>query len=359
MATAPDRRNFDTLAPEFSVKTGGQDLPQTAKADLVALAVLEDVDGPSMFTFTVLGWDGVEMKVKWMDDDLFKEGKPVELQMGYTDNMQFVFKGEITGLEPVFEKKRPPTLTVRGYDRRHRLMRKRKTRSFLNMKDSDIASQIAGDAGLRPDVRDSGMTLEYVLQHNQTDLEFLGQRADRIGYEVVVVDRTLYFRPRKKDEGGVLTLNRDVELLEFFPRLSTVGQVEEIVVRGWDPKEKKELVGRSSTGDESPLLGQSASGPDVVGQAFGRTGGVSVDRPVHSQEEADQLARGWFGEMALHYIVGHGLCIGEPTLRAGSVVKIEGLGKRFSGRYYVTSTEHQFKKSTGYRTSFTVRRNAT
>jgi uncharacterized protein len=359
MATAPDRRSFDTLAPEFSVKTGGQDLPQAAKADLVALAVVEDVDAPSMFTFTILGWDGVEMKVKWMDDDLFQEGKPVELQMGYRDSRQFVFKGEITGLEPVFEKKRPPTLTVRGYDRRHRLMRKRKTRSFLNMKDSDIASQIASDAGLRPGVQDTRMTLEYVLQHNQTDLEFLEQRADRIGYEVVVVDRTLYFRPRKKDEGEVLTLNRDVELLDFFPRLSTVGQVEELVVCGWDPKEKKELVGRSSTGDESPLLGQSASGPDMVGQTFGKTGGVSVDRPVHSQEEADQIARGWFGEMALRYIVGHGLCIGEPTLRAGSVVKIEGLGKRFSGRYYVTSTEHQFKKTTGYRTGFSVRRNAT
>lgn len=359
MAAAPARRNFDTLSPEFDVRIAGQDLPPKAKADLVAVAAVEDVDAPGMFTLTLVGWDGLEMKVKWMDDDLFKEGNAVELQIGYTGKLQFMFKGEITGLEPVFENRRPPTLTVRGYDRRHRLMRKRKTRSFLNMKDSDIASQIAADAGLRPDVKDTRVTLEYVLQHNQTDLEFLGQRADRIGYEVVVVDRTLSFRPRKTDEGEVLTLSRDVELLEFFPRLSTVGQVEEIVVRGWDPKEKKELIGRSSTGDESPLLGRSASGPDMVGQAFEKTGGVSVDSPVHSQEEADQLARGWFGEMALHYIVGHGLCIGEPTLRAGSVVNIEGLGERFSGRYYVTSTEHQFKKSTGYRTGFAVRRNAT
>jgi hypothetical protein len=32
---------------------------------------------------------------------------------------------------------------------------------------------------------------------------------------------------------------------------------------------------------------------------------------------------------------------------------------RFSGSYYVTSTEHSYKPSIGYRTAFSVRRNAT
>jgi phage protein D len=33
--------------------------------------------------------------------------------------------------------------------------------------------------------------LPYVLQHNQTDLEFLAVRARRINFEVVVTDRDL------------------------------------------------------------------------------------------------------------------------------------------------------------------------
>jgi uncharacterized protein len=41
------------------------------------------------------------------------------------------------------------------------------------------------------------------------------------------------------------------------------------------------------------------------------------------------------------------------------VVKIEGIGTRFSGSYYVTSTEHAFGPSQGYRTKFSARRNAT
>ena len=72
--------------------------------------------------------------------------------MGYRDNMKTLFKGEITGLEPEFPKDESPKLTVTGYDRRHRLMGKRKSRTFLNMKDSEIANQIAGDWSLTPKI---------------------------------------------------------------------------------------------------------------------------------------------------------------------------------------------------------------
>jgi phage protein D len=81
--------------------------------------------------------------------------------------------------------------------------------------------------------------------------------------------------------------------------------------------------------------------------------------PVLDQAEADQLARGWFSEMALTYVEGQGVCIGEPKLRPGVLVQIEGVGRRFSGSYYVTSTEHSYRSSTGYRTAIGVRRNAT
>lgn len=353
------RDQFDTLAPEFSVKVNGSPLPNDALADMISLSVLEDVDAASMFSVTLSGWDSVQMKAKWIDDPLFREGNPVEIGFGYQDKTPALMTGEITGIEPEFLLAGAPTLTLRGHDRRHRLMRARRTRSFTNCKDSDIASRLASEAGLRPDVQDSKVSLPYVLQHNQTDLEFLMTRALRIGYEVVVQDRTLLFRPRKADESPVLTLHREVELLEFRPRLSTLGQVPEFEVRGWSAKDKKEIVGRASVGDESKLMDGSNSGPSAVRRAFDTGATARVTQPVQNQEEADQLATRGFVEMALRYVRAEGLCIGEPRLKAGTVVKIEGLGERFSGLYYITSTEHRFAKRKGYRTAFSARRNAT
>ena len=45
-------------------------------------------------------------------------------------------------------------------------------------------------------------------------------------------------------------------------------------------------------------------------------------------------------------------------MAAGVLVQIEGIGKRFSGAYYVMSTEHSYRPGTGYRTVIGVRRNA-
>jgi len=353
------RNDFDTLAPEFSLRVNGTPLPNDAAADLIDVAVLEDVDAMSMFTFSLTCYDSAEMKVKWVDDALFREGNPVEIEMGYRDNKTTLFSGEITGLEPAFPEASPPTLTVRGYDRRHRLMRERKTRSYTDAKDSDIASQLAGTAGLKPQVEDTKVTLPYVLQHNQTDLEFLLSRARRIDYEVVVQDRTLIYRPRKTDGGEVLTLRREIELLDFRPRMTTMGQVEELLVKGWSAKDKKEIVGRSGAGDVKSLMAGKASGASSVQSLFGKSGSASVVSAVQSQADADAVAKQRFGEMALGYIRGEGVCIGEPKMCAGIVVKIEGLGKRFSGLYYVTSTEQRFSTKKGYRTRFAARRNAT
>jgi phage protein D len=54
-------------------------------------------------------------------------------------------------------------------------------------------------------------------------------------------------------------------------------------------------------------------------------------------------------------LMGTGSTVGLPDLRASSVVYLDGLGKRFSGRYFVTGTTHTIGDS-GYTTQFECRR---
>jgi len=353
------RDNFNTLTPEFAVRVNGSALPQSAIADLVRISVLDDVDATGMFEITFNAWNTAEMKPRWMDDALFQEGNPVDIAFGFRDQTTPLLSGEITCLEPDFPEGRSPTLTVRGHDRRHRLMRARRTRSFLKMKDSDIVCQIASEAGLDPKVTDSGASLPYVMQHNQTDLEFLMARARRIAFELLVDNRALVFRPRKIDGSAALTLHREVELLSFHPRLSTLGQVTSWDVRGWDPAQKKEIVAHAGSGDAGKLLGGSKSGPQATQRAFSAVAASRVEMPVQSQDEADAMAKRGYAEMALGYVRADGVCIGDPRLHAGMLVEIAGLGKRFSGPYYLTSVEHCFAPKKGFRTSFSARRNST
>lgn len=354
----PVSLDIQKMVPTFRVRINGADLPSQAAIDVISVEVHEDLNAASMFALRLINWDMFGLRVTWADHQLFSEGNKVEVQMGYVDNIETIITGEITGLEPEFSAEEVPALTVRGYDLRHRLLRGRKTRTFVKVTDSDIITQIAGESDLTANSEDTGVIYDYVLQHNQSDLEFLQNRARRIGYEVFVEDNMLFWRPHRIMMKEEVTLARDADLVEFYPRSSTLSQASSISVRGWNPKSKDKIVGEAKIGDEATTMEGRTIGPAIAEEAFGQAMTASIDRPVLSQAEADQMALGQFNEVALAYIKGQGMCNGRTDLKPGMLIRVEGVGERFGGIYYVTSTRHTYSPQRGYRTGFTVRRNA-
>lgn len=344
--------------PVVSVLVNGSPLPVEAEPCVTSVAVESDVTVPSMFTIELNPQRDRSREMQWIDDELFAIGTAVEVKMGYGSELSTLITGEITGLEPFFIMSAGPRLIVRGYDRRHRLLRGRKSRTFSQQKDSDIASAIAAEAGLTAGAEDSQVVHDHVFQANQTNMEFLQSRARRINYEVAVDGSKLLFRPAKNAESEILTLKMEDDVLEFFPRLSTMRQVTEFEVTAWDPKQKKAIKASSKVGDEVSLMGGQQSGGDLSQSAFGDAVGKVGDRPVMTQAEADQYAAGGFNSAALALISGSGICRGRGDLQPGKVIKIDGLGTRFSGQYYVTAALHRYTPRLAYHTEFFFRRNA-
>jgi phage protein D len=355
----PSKPANPTRVPALRLRINGADVSEEIAADLVSATIHDDLDAPGMFTLRLINWDMNKLAVTWADDQRFAEGGKIEVQMGYVDHVKTILAGEITGLEPEFAADEVPMLTVRGYDRRHRLMRGQRTRTFTKMKDSDIARQVITDAGLSVQATDSGSPVNYVLQHNQSDMEFLQQRASMIGYELAIDGEKILFRPRQNAKSATLTLDRTDDLIEFMPRLSTLAQTGNVVVRGWDVQQKEAVMAKASAGSETTTMGGRTSGPRATSTAFGTASATTIIQPTLTKADADRLAKSQFNTMALAYINGEGLSIGRTDLRAGMVVAINGVGKRFSGAYYIISTRHIFSPDRGYRTAFTFRRNAT
>jgi phage protein D len=347
----------EVARPRVEINIDGAALPVEIALRVHRVWVDEDAGLPGMFSFDVAGGDA-ENETAWIDGSTFPLGGAVEIKMGYGDALQSLIEAEITGLEPAFTRAGRPSLTVRGHDRRHRLLRGRKTRSFVQQKDSDIASTIASEAGLTAQAEDSQVVHDYVLQANQTDMEFLQERARRIEYEIVVEGRTLHFRHVQNDQAEALTLTPDDDLLEFFPRLSTLAQAGEFALRGWSPKDKKEIVATARSGDEASTMGGSDSGAALAETAFGGAAVLLSDTPVFTQAEADQLALAHFNRALLQLVSADGVCTGRTDLRPGLVIKIDGVGTRFAGQYYVAATSHRYLPSQAYRTHFALRRNA-
>lgn len=345
-------------APTFKVLVNGSELPDEAALDILELSVSDYVEGAGSFTITFNNWNSQTQEFKYVDGDLLAEGAKVEVKVGFVDDEKSMMQGEVTALEPEFAAAAAPVLKIHGYDLLHRYRRGRNTRSFANMKDSQIAEQLAGDLGLRAQVEDSEITHEYVLQNNLTDIDFLLERARRINFEVTVKDKTLNFRKALNNKDKLVSLDFGLTLTSFFPRLNTLSQVSDVVVQGWNPKTKEAIAGKAAPGDENSKMGGSKLGASVSKEAFFQATAFVVNRPVFTEGEATQMAKGRFNEMAVDFITGEGLAIGNTDIRAGEVIELNGLGKRFSGLYYITSSTHEVGPK-GYRTRFSVGRNTT
>ena len=343
--------------PDLSIRVNGSRLPAAAQADLRSVTVQEDLRALSMFTLELHNWDDTLLQVSWSDSPLFAVGNEVEIWLGYVGDLHKVMLAEITSLEPAFTAEEPPLLVVRGYDHRHRLARGRKTRTFVQMKDSAIASQVAREAGLRAQVEDTKVTQQYVIQSNQSDWAFLQRRAALLGYEIYVKDKVLYFRWPRSAAQPAEKLSLGGEITEFTPRLSSLAQASDVSVRGWDVKQKKAVAGTTRT-PPGPGAGGRPSGSVTARRAFGAASVTVIGQSAHNLAEADPVSQGWFNTMALSYVEGAVVAYGRPRLQAGTVVDIAGAGQTFSGPYYVTSVTHTVTPDHGYQTSFTVQRNA-
>jgi phage protein D len=329
--------------PDCAVQLNGMALP--AQADIRSVTVEHAFGEPAWFALELANWDPDQLRVLWSDGPEFAVGGAVEIKLGYVGDLARVLQGEITGLGPVFAAGRPPTLVVEGYDHGHRLARTRRTRSFVQLRDSEIVAELARAAGLRVDAPATPTIHPYVAQADQTDWAFLRERAARIGHELLVRDRVLAFRAPGAVTTPPVPLVVGGDITEFRPRLSAVGQVGEVAVRGWDIRAKRAVLGRSS--------GPRPDGPRTADAAFGPSAGTRVDLVPRSRTEADQIAGGQWAAVASGFVRGTAECAGNAGLRTGTTVEIAGAGTRFSGRYRVTAVTHALD-SAGYHTTLTL-----
>lgn len=345
MTTEQTLANQLTIA-QCTIKLAGADLSSELYNDLMLVEVHQALYLPAMFVLRFYSPD-----LGLFDSTLLQVGKEVEISMSQDKNPVKLLKGEITGLELDSSPLGLPTVTVRGYDKSHRLQRGRKTRTFLNVKDSDLFSKLSGEAGLSAQAVNTSPVHKYIIQNNETNYEFLQRRATRLGLEMVVDSQTgklVLKKPAPQTAVGSYTWGQD--LLQFRVRLSTNNQVDEVLVRGWDTKKKEAIVGTAASSDYAPKIGLAKT-PKQLASSFGQTKSASVYRPVADQSEAQNVAKAILDDLNGRAIQVEGTGYGNPQVTAGKSLEIKEVGRNYSGKYYITSCIHRYSAE-GYFTDF-------
>ena len=348
-----------------TLEIDGQQAPSNLMEDILQIIVEESLHLPGMFTLVLQNdyFPGRNQDQTWRHQDLLQIGKSVKI--GFTsstteskdyskDHKNTVMDGEITAIETFFSEKSQAPVIVRGYDVGHRLHRGRYNRSFQNMTDSDIVKKVIQEIGIEPGTIDSsGVAHDYTFQENQTNMEFLRERANRIGFELFLQNGKLNFR-KPKAEGEKITLKWLTDLRSFRVRVTSAEQVKEVEVRAWDYKEKRAIVSTKSQ-EQVITQTQNGKGSDTSSKFNGKPPKpkMILNWTCFSPKEADTKAQALCDELGGQFIYADAKAEGNTQIRPGRTIQLEKMGKN-SGEYYVTSTRHTYHERL-YLTEFSVR----
>jgi hypothetical protein len=301
--------------------------------------------------------------------------------MGYfqngKDKRRVMLIGEITTMTPNFSQGGQLTLTVRGLNLFHRFRTKQQTKAFFGKKDTEIAQELVDEIAkelrkkspqlhlrLNPDDVSNNLRREtqipYLLMDSQFPIKFLMDRARDIGYELTMVEAsegnrrevTFNFHPTSDVNRSTYLLEWGKSLISFQPSLQVANQVAALTVRGWNPQTKGEIKVTVERNEIKGIVTPSKLGIEEPEPA--KKSEIVVDRPIQNEDEAKLLATSRMRQIAEALVEARGKTIGLPDLRSGGKIQINGVGKRFSGVYLVTSTTHTIGEG-GYTTDFTAR----
>jgi hypothetical protein len=286
-----------------------------------------------------------------------------------------------------------PTIKIVAQDFLQRLTSGTKNRAFqlsipslgnFPLPDVVVASLVSGTNLLIPNPDPVGSALSILVtlasaiaatsaeeseklvrrQTMQSDFNFLSGIARENGWEMYI-DHTaeprgyiLRFQFLIQDYAPSVTLKWGESLMDFTPRLTTVGDVFGVAARTWIASIKTEFVLIASWDYDRAafnlqiypnLLGDIQ---DIIGAESARkTLSINPTSPVKAAQQviSELLPR------LNNRLTGSGSAIGNLKLKAGTVINLEGLGEQFSGLYRITSATHSID-SGGYRTNFQARK---
>jgi len=353
----------DFYAPSYAVRIGSDDLMRDLLVAVSQMEVDLVLGTASRFTFTVS--DSYSQKLhafrSGAGDDvlsLLAFGTEVAICMGYGDSksMPAVMRGVITEIATSFPDGGSPELTIAGYDHGFPLTLGKYSRTWSKARDSDAAHELASLNNLDEAIETTDEKHAQIEQSQESDWEFLKKLADRNYFELYVDEKkTLHFGKPNDKADAVVRLVYGEGLLSFKPEANLAGQISNVEVCGWDPKAKKEIVGRAVAGEESGLTGKSA-GQHL--NAFVRDPSkrptLRIRQPVFTQAEANQRAKAVLSERAKLFLTGEGETIGLPELRPDCNVELDNLGFPFSKKYYIQQATHKIDSS-GFRSRFKVK----
>ncbi|WOD42836.1 type VI secretion system tip protein VgrG [Hwangdonia lutea] len=319
----------------FKVLVEGEELSK--KHQVKHILVNKEVNRIGSATITLIDGDAAKQDFQLSNEDLLIPGKKIEITAGYHSDEETIFKG-IVIKHNLKIRANSSVLIIECKDEAVKLTIGRKSNYYYENTDSAIFETIIDAYGLEKDVESTNQTHKELVQYHTSDWDFIVSRAQANGKLCFTDDGKITIMKPTVDDETIETISFGATLLDFDAEIDARSQVKKVSSYGWNPADQEII--EIEANDPNVQLNGNLSSSDLAAtidleNLELRHGGEVSD--VELQDWAD--AKMLFQQLAK--VRGKVKFQGIPSVKPGTLLKLEGVGDRFNGKVYVTAIRHQ------------------
>jgi phage protein D len=247
------------------------------------------------------------------------------------------------------------TIMLAGRDYTAKLIDTKTSTGYLNKTSSEIATILAGQAGLSPVVTATSTQVGTFYKDNRADLQqersywdILCELARYENFDVFVKGNELHFQAKPKDSGDRYALVWDAtgtvptaNVTDLrLQRSLTIAQGVAVTVKSWHGKMKKSL---SASWPRTPAKTKPGQSGATTPLAYTFTiAGLT-------QDQAQQEAQRRYDEITRHMVKLSAEMPGDGLLDCTKIVQLRGTGSNWDQDYFPDEVHRYMSVTEGYR----------
>ena len=358
----------DFLTPHFELVVNDVPIPEEVYPFIKSVNWDQQEDMIDLITLTL---DNTGFQ--FTDTNLFNFGSTLELLGGYKNTFKSLGQGVIERWVPDFPEGGTPTVVIKAFSPARILKEEfgNEIKKWKKVRASDVVASIVQKRGL-PFLLDVRQTPErrlktYYRSKDKTDWDLIKRLAKTHNYDFWIewdIDQggvhVLNFKPfgetsAKSEFTFRYNANEKTNLKSATLDVVLPGQSEQIEVVAWDqelgvavkvvvkPKRARRREETKFEGIMKKADFQLRTGQQVILDSTKRSPIKVVSaKKFTSEADAIRWAENIFKQQERAFAEATFTIPGIPGMMARQVYQVEGLGTRFSAKYWVTRVNHNF-----------------
>ena len=291
------------------------------------------------------------------NDGTFTIGSEVSIHLGYKDDVQEVFAGEVTGFAPRLNEYSSPLMEVKIHSKLHRLDKGTRCASFEHKTPAGIIRDIVQGYNLNADVEEFGPEYNYIEQKNFTDYGYIMYLAGKYGKTVYCHGNTVYVKTEIAPTDDDVVLEWGKSIISARAKTSMTKQLSAATCTGWSIMDCRGFAATATMKDIPLKIGGGYSWEDNSKGYDPKKIEQITTEEIIDEEDAAAVAKAYIQNRSFKFQSCDIKTQGNYHIKPGNRLMVKYIGKQSDGEYLIESVEHTLDMQEGFITKCHLIRN--